>query len=130
MSIPPPLAPEGVRRNDRRFVRLKTAIPAELRGRTTFNGEVADLSLGGCLVRSPVGPDEGVILDLRFTLGVEAFAAKVRVKEVSVDGSARDSGHFLLGLEFLRLRASDQDLLRHFLATETRRRRGASAPPA
>jgi c-di-GMP-binding flagellar brake protein YcgR len=132
MSGPKPASPESVKRSDRRFLRLATQIPGELKGRTTWAVEVVDLSLGGCLVRCPARVDAGTILDLRFGLGAEAFAAKVRVKEVSVDGAATspESSRYLVGLEYLRLAASDQDLLRHFLESESRRRRSAPASPA
>ena len=92
---------------------------------------VLDLSLGGCLLRTRLRPEPGAILDLRCGLGAETFRAKVRVREASVDGEASaEDPCYLVGLEFVRLAASDQDLLREFLESESRRRRGGPRPPA
>jgi c-di-GMP-binding flagellar brake protein YcgR len=122
--------PSGRRRGaDRRFIRLATSLPGILAGRTEHPIEVIDLSLGGCLVRSAACPEPGAIVDLRFSLGAEAFRATSRVREASIDGAAgegMEAPRYLVGLEFLRLSASDQDLLRQFLASESRRRRGGS----
>ena len=127
-----PPAPPGNKRSDRRHLRLAIDVPGELRGRASWPVEVVDLSIGGCLVRGGVQLKAGAILDLRFALGPSAFAAKVRVKEVFVDGESASSAPapYLLGLEFLRLSAGDQHRLRQFLETETRRRRSAPATPA
>lgn len=113
---------------DRRFARLHTALPGTLEGRAEHRVEVLDVSLGGCLVRGEARPEPGSIFDLRFDLGVEAFKAKVRVREASVDGEVAEPVRYLVGLEFVRLSASDQDLLRQFLESEGRRRRSGPRP--
>ena len=113
---------------DRRFTRLHIALPGTLEGRTEQPIEVLDLSLGGCLVRGLARPEPGSILDLRFGLGAEAFKAKARVREASVDGEAAEPVRYLVGLEFVGLAASDQDLLRQFLESEGRRRRSGPRP--
>lgn len=113
---------------DRRFVRLHTALPGVLVGRTEHPIDVLDLSLGGCLVRCEARPEPGAIVDVRFGLGAEAFKAKTRVREASVDGEVESPVRYLVGLEFVRLSASDQDLLRQFLESEGRRRRSGPRP--
>jgi hypothetical protein len=118
------------RSGGRRFVRLATSLPGVLGGRKDRPIEVLDLSLGGCLVRCESRPEPGAILDVRFGLGPEAFRAKTRVREASVDGEAAAGTRYLVGLEFLRLSASDQDLLREFLEGQSRRRRSGPRPPA
>ena len=75
---------------DRRFARLHIAIPGTLEGRTEHKVEVLDLSLGGCLVRGLARPEPGSIVDVRFGLGAEAFKAKTRVREASVDGEVTE----------------------------------------
>jgi PilZ domain len=116
---------------DRRFTRLQTSLPGVLAGRKELEVDVLDVSLGGCLLRSKRRPEPGAILDLRCGLGPETFRAKVRVREASVDGEASgEAASYLVGLEFVRLAASDQDLLREFLESESRRRRGGPRPPA
>ena len=113
---------------DRRFARLHIALPGILEGRTEHPIEVLDVSLGGCLVRSEAHPEPGAIVDVRFDLGAEIFKAKTRVREASVDGEAGEPARYLVGLEFVRLSASDQDLLRQFLESEGRRRRSGPRP--
>ena len=119
---------------DRRFTRLSTSLPGVLQARVEQEVDVLDLSLGGCLLRAKGRPEPGAILDLRCDLGPETFRAKVRVREASIDGEAAEpaseSTSYLVGLEFVRLAASDQDLLREFLASESRRRRGGPRPSA
>jgi c-di-GMP-binding flagellar brake protein YcgR len=115
---------------DRRFVRLALSLPGVLGGRHEHPIEVLDLSLGGCLVRCEANPEPGAIVDVRFGLGPETFKAKTRVREASVDGAADTPSRYLVGLEFLRLSASDQDLLREFLERQARRRRSGSRPPS
>jgi len=119
---------------DRRFTRLTTSLPGVLEARTEQPVDVLDVSLGGCLLRAKARPEPGSIHDLRCDLGPETFRAKVRVREASVDGEASEQGpgspSYLVGLEFVRLAASDQDLLREFLQSESRRRRGGPRSPA
>lgn len=129
MSSPPPL-PGRKRRPDRRFTRLQTALPGVLEGRHPHDIAIVDLSVGGCLVRAPQRPEPGTIVDMRCDLGAETFRAKMRVREASLDGEATEGACYLVGLEFLRLSASDQDLLREFLETESRRRQGGARPPS
>ncbi|HEY6548878.1 MAG TPA: PilZ domain-containing protein [Vicinamibacteria bacterium] len=123
-----PQDPGRKRRGDRRHVRVPTAIAGVLGGRTPHDVMVVELSLGGCLVRSPHRPEPGTIVDLRCDLGVEAFLAKARVREASLDGEAAGPASFLVGLEFLSLSASDQDLLRQFLDSKSRRSPGGARP--
>jgi PilZ domain len=129
-----PQDPGGRRRGvDRRFTRLSTSLPGTLEGRAPHPIEVLDLSLGGCLVRSEAHPEPGAIVDVRFGLGPEAFRAKTRVREASLDGETGEAAgppRYLVGLEFVRLSASDQDLLRQFLESESRRRRGGPRSPS
>jgi c-di-GMP-binding flagellar brake protein YcgR len=127
---PPPIHPGRKRRPDRRFTRLQTALQGVLEGRVPHDVAVVDLSVGGCLVRTPQRPEPGTIVDLRCLLGAETFRAKTRVREASLDGEAAESPSYLVGLEFLRLSASDQDLLREFLETQSRRRQGGARPPS
>jgi c-di-GMP-binding flagellar brake protein YcgR len=129
MSSTPP-DPGRKRRPDRRFARLQTALPGVLEGRVPHEIAVVDLSVGGCLVRAPQRPEPGTIVDMRCDLGAETFRAKTRVREASLDGEAAEGVSYLVGLEFLRLSASDQDLLREFLETESRRRQGGARPPS
>jgi hypothetical protein len=123
-----PHDPGRKRRGDRRFARLATSIAGVLEGRTRYEVRVVELSVGGCLVRSSFRPEPGTIVDLRCDLGVEAFLAKVRVRETSLDGEAEGGVSYLVGLEFLSLSASDQDLLRQFLDTKSRRSPGGARP--
>lgn len=127
---PPPPQPGRKRRPDRRFTRLQTALPGVLEARVPHDIAVVDLSVGGCLVRAPQRPEPGTIVDLRCLLGAETFRAKTRVRETSLDGEAAEGASYLVGLEFLRLSASDQDLLREFLETQSRRRQGGARPPS
>jgi c-di-GMP-binding flagellar brake protein YcgR len=113
---------------DRRFARLHTALSGILEGRTEHPIEVLDISLGGCLVRCESRPEPGAILDVRFDLGPEVFKAKTRVREASLDGEVEDPVRYLVGLEFVRLSASDQDLLRQFLQSAGRRRESGPRP--
>ena len=113
---------------DRRFTRLHIALPGILEGRTELPIEVLDVSLGGCLVRGQARPEPGAIVDVRFDLGAEVFKAKTRVREASVDGEVAEPVRYLVGLEFVGLKASDQDLLRQFLVSEGRRRRSGPRP--
>jgi hypothetical protein len=129
MSAPPQDPGRKRRLTDRRFTRLSTSLPGVLEGRTEHPLAVLDLSLGGCLVRSSLRPEPGTIVDLRFGLGPETFRAKARVREASLDGEVAELTRYLVGLEFVRLSASDQDLLREFLESQSRRRRGGPRTP-
>jgi hypothetical protein len=111
---------EGFRR---RAPRLKTRLGGSLVGRAAREVEVLDLSLRGCLVRSPATFDHGAILDLHLGIGGDPVVAKVRVSSASLDGSALggDDPRYLLGLEFIRLAAQGQARLQRFLDEERRR---------
>jgi hypothetical protein len=130
-TLPPDDARRAMKVADRRSRRLALRLPGTLRGRASWPVDVLDLSLGGCLVRGGARPEPGAILDLQFSLGVEAFSPKVRVREVSLDGATAEGGdaRYLMGLEFLRLSASDHDLLLQYLEVEGRRRGSGKAPP-
>jgi hypothetical protein len=109
----------------RRAPRLKTRLGGSLVGRATHEVEVSDLSLTGCLVRSPAGFDHGAILDLHLRIETDPIVAKVRVSSAAVDGSALGgkAPRYLLGLEFIRLAAQGQARLQRFLSEERRRSR-------
>jgi hypothetical protein len=114
----------------RRAPRLAIDLEGSLTGRVVHPVQVVDLSLVGCLVRCDARLEPGAILDLRLQLDDEPFAAKVRVVDSSLDGSAvpeRAPGA-MAGLDFVSLAARDQTRLRRFLEVERRRRRSADAP--
>jgi len=115
----------------RRAPRLPVHIEGSLAGRAAYPVDVVDLSLTGCLVRSPNALDAGAILDLALTLRADPFRAKVRVVESSLDGAgAPQSGtRYLAGLEFVALSAREELRLRRFLDDERRQRLRAHPPP-
>jgi hypothetical protein len=102
-------------------------VPVELRGSLrhgqAWDVAVQDLSLTGCLLQCPADLDAGAIVDLRMEMGSGVLAAKARVVDASLDGSALPvANRFLVGLEFLGLPAHDEAALRRFLDVEVRRR--------
>jgi PilZ domain-containing protein len=108
----------------RRARRVAVALPGTLRGRQARAVTVVDLSLTGCLLRLEAPLDAGSIHDLELPLSGSALQAKGRVTESSQDGDAVAEGgpaRFLVGLEFLQLKAQDQAGLRAFLDQEARR---------
>lgn len=108
----------------RRAPRLSVTLAGTLRGRAARPVTVVDLSLTGCLVRSPAPLDAGSIHDLELPLASGALLAKARVTESSRDGAAEADGgpqRFLVGLEFVQLKAHDQVGLLAFLDEEARR---------
>jgi hypothetical protein len=111
----------------RRQDRVSVDLPAALGRR---EARVVDLSLLGCLVRSATVLDGGAVVDLHFELPDGPLRTKARVAEASVDGASlpADRPSFLTGFEFLTLGATDQDRLRRFVQSESRRRRGAHPP--
>jgi hypothetical protein len=115
----------------RRAPRLPVQLEGSLAGRSAHPVDVVDLSLTGCLVRSPTALDTGAILDLALTLDAEAFRAKVRVVESSLDGvgAPRDEPRYLAGLQFVALAAREELRLRRFLDHERRRRLRAHPAP-
>ena len=109
----------------RRAPRVRTSLDGSLSARSAHDVRVVDLSSSGCLVECDTLLDHGAILDLRLRLEGDPFAAKVRVTEAYLDGSAKDaSGHYLAGLEFLALPVRAEARLLRFLDAE-RRKRGA-----
>ena len=114
----------------RRAPRLPIHLEGSLSGRAPRPVTVVDVSLTGCLVQCGSLLDPGAILDLKFALDPDTLAAKVRVAESYVDGSAAPPGpqRFLAGLEFLSLPAREATRLRRFLDEERRRRRSADGP--
>lgn len=111
----------------RRAPRLPIRLLATLVGRSQFEVEILDLSVRGCLVRSPVRFDRGQIMDFTLTLEQQPLAAKVRVAETSCDGEARlDAAAYLTGLEFLALPPPGDITLRHFLDQARRRQKGGA----
>lgn len=114
----------------RRSPRLSVDLEGSLTGRVVHPVRLVDLSLMGCLVRCDALLEPGAILDLRLQLDQDPFAAKVRVIESSLDGSAvpERSPRAMAGLEFVSLAAREETRLRRFLEDERRRRRRADAP--
>ncbi|HEX6740013.1 MAG TPA: PilZ domain-containing protein [Vicinamibacteria bacterium] len=123
-----PKAGDGGRR---RAPRLPVQIVGSLAGRAPYPVDVVDLSLTGCLVRSPNALDAGAILDLALTLRADPFRAKVRVIESSLDGvvAPQSGARYLAGLEFVGLPAHEEFRLRRFLEDERRRRLRAHPAP-
>ncbi len=112
----------------RRAPRLPIRLLATLTGRSTFEVEVLDLSLRGCLVRCPVRFDRGQIMDFVVTLEERVLPATVRVVDTSCDGESRGEGAsaFLTGLEFLALPPPGDVTLRRFLDEARRRQKGGA----
>jgi hypothetical protein len=107
--------------------RRATRVPVQLRGSlrhgSAWDVMVQDLSLTGCLLQCPSGLDGGAIVDLSLDLGPGRLAAKARVVDVSLDGSALPAAsRYLVGLEFLGLPVREEADLRSFLESESRRR--------
>jgi hypothetical protein len=62
-------------------------------------------------------------VDVDFDMGGGRLAAKARVVDVSLDGSALPAAsRYLVGLEFLGLAVREETDLRSFLESEARRR--------
>jgi hypothetical protein len=102
---------------------------ATLAGRKPRPGRVVDLSVIGCLLRSPAALDPGAVVDLRIEMPDGPLPAKARVADASLDGASMSAGRsFLAGLEFLGLAARDEQRLRAFVEETARRRRGANPP--
>jgi hypothetical protein len=101
----------------RRAPRVPVTLAGTLRGRSARPVTLVDLSLTGCLLRCEAALDRGSIHDLELPLE-RGMRAKARVTESSRDGAAVG---FLVGLEFLQVKARDLAVLRSFLAAETRR---------
>ena len=117
---------QATRRRAPRLLAVNRA--GRLTGRAPHPVLVVDLSLTGCLVRCETLLDGGAVLDLEIALEDGPLAAKVRVADASVDGTAAaGSPQCLAGLEFLGLPAREQSRLRRFLDEERRRRRSADA---
>jgi hypothetical protein len=112
----------------RRAPRLPIRLLATLMGRSPFEVEVLDLSVRGCLVRSPVRFDRGQIMDFTLTLEGQPLTAKVRVADTSCDGEARldAASAFLTGLEFLALPPPGDITLAHFLEQARRHQKGGA----
>lgn len=107
----------------RRARRLTTRLAGSLSGKNRFDIEILDLSLTGCLARSPASLDRGLIMDLALELDGQPFSAKVRVAAGSLDGeSGPEDSRYLIGLEFLALAPQDERLLLRVLREERRRR--------
>ncbi len=125
-----PDRPHGETHSPRREPRLAVDLPATLGGRVPRPARVVDLSLVGCLVRSPAALDDGAVVDLHLELPDGLLRTKARVAEGSIDGdSPPESGpQFLTGLEFFGLAAADEVRLRRFVEGESRRRKGAHPP--
>lgn len=116
-------------KDGRRAPRTPIRLQGSLAGRTSRAVTVLDLSLTGCLIQCDSLLDHGAILDLRFRLGGEPFAAKVRVTDSYVDGAAATDSPptCLAGLQFLSLPAQEEARLLRFLEQERRRRSAHAA---
>ena len=106
---------EAVRR---RAPRVSVTLAGTLRGRSSRPVTLVDLSLTGCLLRCEAALDRGSIHDLELPLHERGVRAKARVTETSRDG---EEIGFLVGLEFVQLKAPDQAALRSFIDAEARR---------
>lgn len=93
---------------------------------------MVDLSVLGCLLRSPAALAGGAVVDLQLELPDGTLLIKARVAEASVDGSslATSTPSYLSGLEFLSLGPDEETRLRRFVETQSRRRGFAHPPPA
>jgi len=133
-SVKPGIPPSATRltasgRGQRRAARLAVEVEGTLVGRVSHPVRLVDLSASGCLLRCAALLDAGAILELRLQIASHPFAAKARVVDSSLDGSAgADGTGSLTSLEFLGLAARDEAALRRFLEEERRRRRSADAP--
>jgi hypothetical protein len=115
----------------RRVPRTPVDLEVVIGGRTARSGRVADLSLGGCLVRTEAAFADGAVLDVTLALPDGPLRVKGRVAQVSRDGEAPPGAKsFVAGIEFLTLAAADEGRLRAFLEAESERRRVARTPPA
>jgi len=103
----------------RRAPRLPVELPARLRGRTPRPARVVDLSVSGCLVRADRALEPGAIRDVEIELPGGPFHAKARVRQSCLDGQAVAGAQtaYLLGLEFLRVEAGEEEALRRYLAS-------------
>ena len=134
--IAPQMIPGGPQNHDgrdaRRRQRVPVDLPARIGGRPERPARVADLSLVGCLVRTEATLDAGAVVDLSIDLPDGVLRTKTRVAEASIDGDSLPGPQprVLAGLQFLALAATDELRLRAFLDAETKRRKGAHAPPA
>jgi c-di-GMP-binding flagellar brake protein YcgR len=103
----------------RRAPRLPVELSARLRGRTPQPARVVDLSVSGCLVRADRALEPGAIRDVEIELPGGPFHAKARVRQSCLDGQAEAGSRtaYLLGLEFLRIEAGEEEALRRYLAS-------------
>jgi len=115
----------------RRSRRVPTRLEGALLGRSRRGITVVELSPTGCLAQCSAAPDRGAILDLEIDMEGQAFAAKVRVSQSSVEGGSPPGGPpmYLAGLEFLALTAEAEARLHRFL-DDQRRRKGADTLPS
>ena len=101
---------------DRRHsVRIKCHVSVELRvdGEPTMWGKASDLSVGGCFVEMPIPLKEGC------TFEISLWLAETKVKwQASVASTAPGFG---IGIRFLQLSPTDEELLRSFLQTVGKR---------
>jgi hypothetical protein len=121
----------GSGREGRRGLRTPVDLTAVVGGRQKKSARALDLSLVGCLLRTPAALARGAVLDLTLELPDGPLRTKGRVAEASIDGEAPPGPQsFLAGVEFLALAASDETRLRSFLDAEIKRRRVENSPPA
>jgi len=121
----------GSGREGRRGQRTPVDLTAVVGGRQKKSARALDLSLVGCLLRTPAPLARGSVLDLTLELPDGPLRTKGRVAEASIDGEAPPGPQsFLAGVEFLGLAAGDETRLRSFLDAEIKRRRVENSPPA
>jgi hypothetical protein len=117
--------------DSRRQRRVSVDLPGSVGVRSPRFVRVVDVSLVGCLLSSGAALDEGAVVDLHIDLPDGPVRVKARVAQCSVDGTSMSGPtRYLAGLEFLGLAAADEPRLRSFLASMSRRSRGAGETPS
>src|SRR4029453_4745334 len=78
----------GSGREGRRGLRTPVDLTAVVGGRQKKSARALDLSLVGCLLRTPAALARGAVLDLTLELPDGPLRTKGRVAEASIDGEA------------------------------------------
>jgi hypothetical protein len=95
---------------DRKQRRVVAVVPVQIFGDLFFtNGHTINLSAGGCAIAGMTVPEKGQYLHLRLQVPKPHTPINIQLTVVawSVPG--------LCGLEFIRLSATDQKSLQHYL---------------
>ncbi len=90
---------------DRIYLQDEKFIPCEGLG-FAFDGQISVLGLGGMYVRTGKSYPIGTVLPLRIAVGKEAIEADCIVRDVETDG---------IGVEFVKLRGSNEDTLKRII---------------